>query len=97
MMALRARYGLRSEPPARFSKRSPGPSPTTRSEQVRLSGAQATAVGANDASAKRLYELMLGASISVSSRRQVSCPARKDAKTDRSRANNGPSSSFSEK
>ena len=51
MSALNARYGFRSEPPAGFSNRSAGPDPTTRSEQVRLSGAHATAVGANEPTA----------------------------------------------
>jgi hypothetical protein len=54
MIALSAMYGLRSEPPARFSKRRPAPCPTMRSAQVRLSLAQAIVVGAKEPSANRL-------------------------------------------
>jgi hypothetical protein len=43
-----------SPPGTRFSTRSPGPCPTTRSAHVRLSTPQPTAVGANDPSANRL-------------------------------------------
>ena len=49
--ALSARYGLTSAPGTRDSIRRPGPWPTTRSEQVRLSSPQATAVGAKVPSA----------------------------------------------
>src|SRR3712207_7575915 len=58
-MALIARYGLTSPPGRRFSTLSDGPWPTTRMEQVRLSFPQATAVGAKEPTANRLYELML--------------------------------------
>src|SRR3712207_4960878 len=46
-------------------------------EQVRLSLPQATAVGAKEPTANRLYELMFGAKNSVNSRRHSSCPAMK--------------------
>ena len=54
IIAASARYGLTSAPGSRFSSRSASPWPTTRIEQVRLSLPQATAVGANEPSAKRL-------------------------------------------
>ncbi len=53
------------------------PWPTTRSAHVRLSRPQATAVGAKEPTAKRLYELTFGASSRVSSRRVASWPAMK--------------------
>src|SRR5918992_3939018 len=74
-MAAIARYGLTSPPGRRFSTRKDEPWPTTRMEQVRLSLPQATAVGAKEPTANRLYELMFGAKNSVNSRRQASCPA----------------------
>src|SRR3954466_9978016 len=81
----------------RFSTRRPWPWPTTRIEQVRLSLPQATAVGANEPLAKRLYELMFGAYHSVSSRRQASCPATNDSNSFLSPANAlDPSSRASE-
>ncbi len=49
-----ARCGLTSPPGSRFSKRIERPWPTTRSEQVRLSYPQATAVGAKEPGWKRL-------------------------------------------
>ena len=51
IIAAIARYGLTSPPGTRFSTRSDGPCPITRSEQVRLSWPHATAVGANEPSA----------------------------------------------
>ena len=61
MIALSARYGLTSR--AREPQLEPlgRPWPTTRSEHVRLSLPQATAVGANEPSTKRLYEFTFGA------------------------------------
>ena len=61
MIALSARYGLTSAPGRRSSSRLDAPWPTTRSEHVRLSLPHATAVGANEPSTKRLYELTFGA------------------------------------
>jgi hypothetical protein len=60
-IAARARYGLTSPPGTRFSIRAPAPVPTSRTEQVRLSSPHAMAVGANDPTANRLYELTFGA------------------------------------
>ena len=48
IIAAIARYGLTSPPGTRFSTRSDGPCPTSRSAQVRLSTPQRTAVGANE-------------------------------------------------
>ncbi len=44
--AATARYGFTSPPGTRHSTRSDGPRPISRNAQVRLSGPQATAVGA---------------------------------------------------
>ena len=46
--------GSRPRPGTRFSSRAEAPCPTRRTAQVRLSSPQATAVGANEPSAKRL-------------------------------------------
>ncbi len=85
---------MTSPPASRLSIRFAWPSPITRIEQVRLSRPQATAVGAKEPSAKRLYELMFGAFSSVSSRRQASCPARKRSNSSGWSANTGLSSSL---
>ena len=54
IIAASARYGFTSAPGSRFSTRFASPWPTTRIEHVRLSLPQATAVGANEPSTKRL-------------------------------------------
>src|SRR5258708_574944 len=71
-----ARYGLTSAPGILDSVRRCWPCPTMRKPHVRLSWPHARVVGAHDAAAYRLYELMLGArKIAISSALAI-CPAR---------------------
>src|SRR5919108_3160361 len=60
----------------RVSARSPPPWPTIRKPHVRLSWPQASVVGAQLPAAKRLYELIVGATKTASSLRQAIWPAR---------------------
>src|SRR6478736_7167166 len=59
----------------RVSARRAGPWPTTRKPQVRLSFPHASVVGAHDPAAKRLYELIVGATKIASSLKHAICPA----------------------
>src|SRR5918998_180835 len=80
----------------RFSTRRELPWPTTRKLQVRLSLPQATAVGAQEPLASRLYQLTVGAKKSMNSRRQAIWPATKCSKVAEKpwlSGNTGPPSS----
>src|SRR5262245_65428486 len=67
-VAAKTRYGLASAPGMRHSTRSDEPLPTMRKPAVRLSIAQAIAVGANEPARKRLYEFTVGAKSSAQAR-----------------------------
>src|SRR5207342_2102795 len=75
--AANARYGFTSAPGMRVSTRRLEPCPTTRKPQVRLSRPQASVVGAQLPTMKRLYELIVGARKIASSHAHAICPARK--------------------
>src|SRR5947209_19048261 len=85
--AAKARYGFASAPGIRVSGRSDAPCPTMRKPQVRLSCAHASVVGAQLPAAYRLYELIVGARKSASSRAPAIHPARNRSNTEGSAAN----------
>src|SRR5215208_4815407 len=76
-IAAYVRYGFASPPGRRSSIRSDEPSPTMRNPHVRLSRDQTIFTGAHDATAYRLYELMLLAMKSESSCDPASRPPKK--------------------
>src|SRR5207245_3511957 len=73
-VAAKARYGFASAPGSRHSTRNPVCSPTVRNPHVRLSRLHTMAVGAQDPSWYRLYELTKGAYIHAISRAVVISP-----------------------